>query len=205
MRHFELLIAAFAVAGSTTAVHAYDGSGFIASPDALQWPHWQGRLSFNSPSPVRGPLAGAVTGATGVSMMSDYYLTGSLVGRLRAGGFRATSGVLVGLQSGVSTVPLLGALGGAFGYERKVFGQTPALAPAEASNDPTTVPYLGFGYTGWSAAGGWRFNADLGVMSLKPGGGVKLGRVFTGGQSLDDTLRDMRWAPVFQVGVSYLF
>jgi hypothetical protein len=34
---------------------------------------------------------------------------------------------------------------------------------------------------------------------------VRFGRVFNGSQSLDDVVRDMRLAPVVQLGVSYSF
>ena len=43
------------------------------------------------------------------------------------------------------------------------------------------------------------------MVSLSPGTAVKLGKVFTGNQALDDTVRDMRWSPVLQLGVSYSF
>jgi hypothetical protein len=61
------------------------------------------------------------------------------------------------------------------------------------------------GYTGLSSKGGWGFSADVGVMALSPGSSVKLGRVFSGNQSLDDLLREMRLSPLVQVGVSYSF
>jgi hypothetical protein len=76
------------------------------------------------------------------------------------------------------------------------------VLPGDQAVDTPTLPYLGVGYTGLSPRGGWSFNADLGLMSLNPGNAGKLGRVFGGGQSLDDTVRDMRWSPVVQLGVS---
>jgi predicted glycoside hydrolase/deacetylase ChbG (UPF0249 family) len=53
--------------------------------------------------------------------------------------------------------------------------------------------------------GGWSFNADLGLVSQTRNGAVKLGRVMTGSQSLDDAVREMRWSPLVQLGVSYSF
>jgi hypothetical protein len=51
-----------------------------------------------SPAATRtfGP---ADPGLSGLTLMGDYYLTGSLLGAKRAGGFRATSGVVVGPRS----------------------------------------------------------------------------------------------------------
>jgi hypothetical protein len=37
------------------------------------------------------------------------------------------------------------------------------------------------------------------------GNAAKLGGLPGGPQSLDDTLRDMRWQPILQLGVSYSF
>ena len=66
-------------------------------------------------------------------------------------------------------------------------------------------PYLGVGYSSMVAKSGWSFTADLGVVSRSPGNVVRLGRVFNGGQSLDEVVRDMRLAPHVQLGVSYSF
>ena len=71
--------------------------------------------------------------------------------------------------------------------------------------DNTTVPYIGIGYSNLSTKSGWSFSADLGVVSQSPGNVVRFGRVFGGSQSLDDVVRDMRLAPVVQLGVSYSF
>jgi hypothetical protein len=88
---------------------------------------------------------------------------------------------------------------------RRVTGQATNVLPGDSSVDAPTLPYVGIGYTGLSPRGGWSFNADVGVVSLSPGNAAKLGRFFGGGQSLDDAVRDMRWSPVLQLGVSYSF
>ncbi|MEO8299745.1 MAG: hypothetical protein ABI574_18260 [Burkholderiales bacterium] len=81
---------------------------------------------------------------------------------------------------------------------------------AWASQMMTSVPYVGVGYTNagdlrdsWAST--WRFSADLGVMALSPSSAARLNRVVGGQQTLDDALRDMRLAPLLQVGVSYTF
>ena len=62
------------------------------------------------------------------------------------------------------------------------------------------MPYLGVGYTGLKPHGGWRYNADLGLVAQSPGGMRLIGT-----QSLDDTIRELRLAPLVQLGVSYSF
>jgi predicted membrane channel-forming protein YqfA (hemolysin III family) len=51
--------------------------------------------------------------------------------------------------------------------------------------------------------GGWGFSADLGV-AAQNGGNQRLMRSLMS-QSLDDTLRELRFTPVLQLGVSYRF
>ncbi|MEP7057828.1 MAG: hypothetical protein ABI809_08665 [Caldimonas sp.] len=199
--------AALALAGYCATAHADGGTGLRIDPDDLQWPRWQGRLSLTA-SAAAGRAAAADRSSQGLgslSLMSDYYLTGSLLGPKRAGGFRATSGVLIGPRSQAWAGSVPSGAGGTFSIDRSLFGQAPLMLPGDAATDAPTLPYLGVGYTGLSPRGGWSFHADLGLVSLSPGGAVKFGRVFTGTQSLDETLRDMRWSPVFQLGVSYHF
>lgn len=200
---------ALAIAGHVALAHGYNGDGLVVNADEFQWPRWQGRLSMGAATPgwsnSLGTLGNAGASVGSLSLMSDYYLTGSLLGAKRAGGFRATSGVMIGPRSQAWAGPVPGSAGGVFSVDRRLFGQAPAVLPGDASTDSSTLPYLGVGYTGLSPRGGWSFHADLGLVSLNPSGAVKLGRVFTGTQSLDDTVRDMHWSPVLQLGVSYSF
>ena len=202
MQGLERSLAAGAFAALAVGVQAADGSGLTVSPDDLYWPRWQTRMSV-LPAPASTSLGGPVkaAAASSLGLMSDYYMTGSLLGPRRAGGFRATSGVVIGPRAQAWT---LGG-GSAWGAERRGLGPAPVVLPGDSTVETATLPYLGVGYTGLSARGGWSFSADLGVMSLAPSGAVKLGKVFNGSQSLDDTLRDMRWSPVLQLGVSYSF
>jgi hypothetical protein len=203
------IAAVFAITGHVALVHAYDGNGLSVNPDQFQWPRWQGRLSMGVAAPPGTHGLGAYgnpgSPVGSLSLMSDYYLTGSLLGPKQAGGFRATSGVMIGPRSQAWAGPVPGSAGGAFSVDRRVFGLAPAALPGDASSDSPTLPYLGVGYTGLSSRGGWSVHADLGLVSLSPGGAVKFGRVFTGAQGLDEAVRDMRWSPVLQLGVSYSF
>ena len=182
------------LAAAASAVQASDGDGITASTEQLKWARWQGRMAFGAePAGLR---------LNTVSLMGDYYFIGSLAGSRRAGGFRATSGLLVGprTQSWLGQPGL--SAGSAFSVGTQAFGQTAALpAAGDTLSDTATLPYLGLGYTGLSLRGGWSFNADLGLVARSPGNVVKFGR----SQSLDDTVRELRLAPLLQFGMSYSF
>ena len=121
-----------------------------------------------------------------LSVLGDLYVTSSAPGfRAQPSGFRATSGVLVGSRA-------------------QPWGATP-ITPAPVVPTLGDRPYLGFGYSALSAKSGWSFSADLGVMSLSPGGVVRFGRAGNGNQGFDDLVRDLRLAPVLQLGISYSF
>jgi len=199
------ILSALALGGACIGAGAADGQGLNVDPDHLPWPRLQARLAMQSPltdSIALGTRAAPSLGS--LSVMGDYYVTPSFLGAQRTGGFRATSGLLVGPRGqawpGLGTAPTVGV-----GVDRRLSGSVTGASGDTAAPDSASLPYLGIGYTGLSARGGWSFSADLGLVSLSPGSAVKLGRVFTGSQALDETMRDMRWSPVLQLGVSYSF
>jgi len=72
------------------------------------------------------------------------------------------------------------------------------------ANDPfTSMSYLGIGYTGRSLRGGWGFSADLGLMSGNMSNSLRLGNNRV--QGMEDVLRDLRFKPVLQLGLSYSY
>ncbi|HUP07171.1 MAG TPA: hypothetical protein VMU47_08460 [Caldimonas sp.] len=199
------LLSTLALCGSCVGAGAADGQGLSVDPEQLPWPRLQTRLSVQSPLATNIALGSRAAPSLGsLSVMSDYYVTPSFLGAQRAGGFRATGGLLVGPRGqawpGLGTAPTLGV-----GADRHLSSSPVGAAGEAAPAEGASLPYVGIGYTGLSPRGGWSFSADLGMVSLSPGGAVKLGRVFNNSQTLDDTMRDMRWSPVLQVGVSYSF
>lgn len=198
-----------------SSAHATEGEGLTAAP------RWQGRvlLGTGPSSSLLGNAAELRSGANGTqtvrsfSLLGDYYFGNRVANRaslggsrdMLGGGFRATSGLLLGQRSGA--FPMLTALGAAnaarnFSVDLRS-AYLPLTEPAASENN--AVPYFGLGYTGASAKGGWGFSADVGVMALNPGSAVKLGRVVGGSQGLDELLREMRVSPTLQLGVSYTF
>lgn len=176
------------------------------SVEAAPWAQLQGRVSFGSATSAASRIGTQeMDGRTpGMSLMGDYYFTSSLLGAGTLGGFRATSGLIVGPRSQAwAGQPGLGA-GGAFSVGTRLFGS--AALPAslrDPASETAAMTYFGVGYTGLSGRGGWSFSADLGVAAPGPGA-VQLGRAF-GGQNLDDAVRDVRMRAMFQLGVSYAF
>lgn len=144
---------------------------------------------------------------SGASVLGDYYFGRAAARTEDPGGFRATTGVFLGsrlgLWGGYAPTMLSGNL---FSVEQHSFSlATPPQTAEGAGQDNSAVPYLGLGYSSASLKTGWGFSADLGLMALNPGNAVRLGRVFNGGQSLDDAVRELRLSPMVQLGVAYQF
>ena len=174
-----------------TPAMALEGDSLSLNPDQLPWARWQGRLSLGAATPIK---------VSSASLMGDYYFGRSLVGPGSSGGCRATSGLIFGPRSTLATGQPGLTAGNGFSIGSRLFGQAAMPSTSDTTGDSATLPYLGFGYTGLSARSGWSFSADLGLVAQTPGG-VKLIR----SQSLDDAVREMRLAPLLQLGVSYAF
>jgi hypothetical protein len=187
---------------SAAAGPVWAEGGLSLSVDPLAWPRVQARIGLAPTVPLSTDTP--VYGLQGGRVLGDYYFSpGPLWGSRVSGGFRATSGLLLsssGASLSMATVPRPG-------WSLSITQQSLSSAGFVDPNADSghAVPYLGVGYTGLSLKGGWGFTADVGLMALSPGSGLRLGRVMSGNQSLDDVLRDMRLTPVLQLGVSYSF
>jgi hypothetical protein len=210
MRNVLWICAAVASALALADARA-DGDGLTANADQVPWGRFQSRIGAVPGAPgwradlAPGERSGLQVG--GLGLLGDVYLGGSRASATWTDGFRATSGILIGARS-----PLLGPAAptgsdGLLASNRRLFGASPGTlgSAADLSADSATVPYIGIGYSNLSVKNGWSFSADLGIVSQNPGNVVRFGRVVGGAQSLDDLVRDMRLAPVVQLGVSYSF
>ena len=205
-------LALSAVAFSPLASWA-EGDGLSTDVDRVPWARFQGRIALAATSPLLRNSTTSFDGTglqvNGLSLMGDVYFGAAPAGgKNAAGGFRATSGVIVGARSTLWGTPPTAPTSGLLNVDRRLFG--PSAGSLGYTSDPNndvggTLPYIGIGYSSLAARSGWSFSADLGLVSLSPGNVVHLGRVFGGGQSLDDVVRDMRLTPVLQLGVSYSF
>lgn len=179
-------------------------TGLQVQDAPASWARWQARVGL-----ATAPQGGSATSLVSASpwegslqlrsaqLLGDYYFTGVGPVQRRAwgGGFRATSGLLIG--------PRLNAAGmGAAGSGLAV--TVSRSIGAVDGSDATASPYVGVGYTGLSLRNGISFTADLGLLARQSGGGLRLNRG-AGVQGLDDLVRELRMTPVVQVGVSYTF
>ena len=213
MRTATCIAATGLLASITAWAFAQQGDGLLPDPSGGAWSRWQTRVTLGiTPGAWRGD--GAAFNASGnklsgLSVLGDYYFASSAPATplSASGGFRATSGLIVGARStaylinnGLGAVSARRAGQGALGA-----GLSSLLPNPDLGADSGSSPYVGVGYTGASVKGGWGFSADIGLMATSPGSVVKLGRVLGGVQRLDDTLREMRLSPLLQLGVSYSF
>ena len=224
MRAIHGLVLVLAAAGATGAARAVDGQGLTApsaartatpslsslwstgAPDGVAVPGWRSRVVLGFASSglaLGGPghdFGGTARSAlSGARLFGDYYFSRPSALDARASGFRATSGLIAGPRLGAWVA---GEASSALSIERRSVGLLPpSLGVASVAR---AVPYLGVGYSDRSAKGRWGFSADVGVMALNPSSGLRYGRG-AGAQSVDDVLRDLRLAPVLQLGASYAF
>ncbi len=201
MNATALMLTLALVAGATQAA---DDTKLPAADGAQAWAKWQGRVSIGTAAdwrPALGIQDHAVYRPSSLSLFGDYYLSRALAGAVNTGGIRATGGVILGPRSlALANLPGAGT-GGNFSIGSRLFGTGAMPHSNDNTGDTAALPYLGLGYTGLSARSGWSFSADLGLIAQSPGSAVRLGR----GQSLDDVVRELRLAPVMQLGVSYSF
>ena len=180
---------------------AFAADGLLPPRSQDVWPLWQARITVSTAPLAPVTLAGDTAGHNAVqsgAVLSDYYFAPGLRLPASMGGLRATSGLMFGprgLASGSGTPWRAGGLA-------LQNGTSPLASDGSSDN---TVPYLGLGYTGLALKGGWGFTADFGLVAENPSGAGRVGRAIFGNQSFDNALRDLRFSPVLQVGVSYAF
>lgn len=178
------------------------------------WPAWPSSLHLSATALDNVPrdgtwLSSSPPGArapAGLSLTGDYYFLGD---RLATpdwrSGLRASSVLLV-RQPGVSVTDLaLSSRAIASGSSLARPLGAGALHTDTTSESYSTLPYLGIGYSGMSVKSGWGFWADVGLVVQSPGGALGLGRVLAGSQGVDELLRELRLAPMLQLGVNYAF
>lgn len=184
------------------AVPAIAGDG-LTQPEPHVWARWQGRIALQSTTPVwqadlsRGDGAGLKV--QGIGLLGDYYFLNAPLGGEGAGGFRATTGVLLG-----NSTSLLGAAAATTGNGLNMSHRARAAA-GDPGSDAMTVPYVGIGYSGLTGRNGWGFAADLGLMALTGETRVRLGRSDRLAAYQEDQLRELRLSPVLQLGITYSF
>ncbi|MEN9631534.1 MAG: hypothetical protein RJA10_4762 [Pseudomonadota bacterium] len=166
-----------------TALSASAAEGLTVPASAAGWTGWQVRLEgVDQPVQRLAPLGG--DNSSRVALLGDYDLGDFGLALPRtAGRFRATSGVLFGLQHPAA----------------------PRQPGMGLDTPPPMAPYIGLGYTGWFTKSGLSFSADVGVTADYPGGAWRLGRAWLGSQGSDATLRELRVQPRLRLGMQYSY
>lgn len=186
------------------------GNGLALSepPSTNLWPHWEGRIGvvLDRPAdPMSNSFVLAQPAYNGLKvyslhLLSDYYF---------AGGFRATAG----LVRGSSNLPWWpsdqqGATGLNLSMQRLDVLSHPGQDHAQ-SDDSRTSPYLGAGYStrlsGLHSDSAWRFNADLGLISINSNNIDRISRALQGDEGVESIIRELRLRPVIKFSVNYAF
>lgn len=172
------------------------------------WPHWEGRVGVMMDRPTNPlkdtyvlfqPVSNGLN-IRGVHVLSDYYIDG---------GFRATAGMVRG--DAVQSWWDGGGGGLNISLQRLDSINIPGTAPGIglSSLGSNSVPYIGAGYTtriNTSAIpSAWRFNADLGLISINNNNFGRISRALSGDQSVDSLIRDLRFRPLIKFSVGYSF
>lgn len=182
------------------------GKGLSLNDPGL-WPHWEGRIGAVIDRPV-DPLKDSFVltqpnqqglRLRSLHLLSDYYLDG---------GFRATAGIVRGEtgQAWWST----GERGGGLNLSlQRVDTLSLGSTPGSDASSQQTTPYVGAGYSTRldtrGAVSAWRFNADLGIITINSSNINRISQVIMGDKPLDTIARDLRLRPVIKVSVGYAF
>jgi hypothetical protein len=160
------------------------------------------RLGYQTSAGLSGiaPMAAAVSG--------DYYFSKDLADATSPRtGFRASSVLLI-RQPGISLSDLAWSSRAAVSFGTSHGVALPSLFPGlvdSSADNASAMPYLGIGYSDVSLKTGWGFWADIGLVVQNPANALGLGRVMSGNQGVEDLIRELRMAPMVQLGVSYSF
>lgn len=191
------------------AASSGDGLALREPPSTNLWPHWEGRIGVVLDRPA-DPMSNsfvlaqpAYNGLKVYSMhvLSDYYF---------AGGFRATAG----LVRGSSNLPWWpseqqGATGLNLSMQRLDVLSPPGYDGASSNDNNRTSPYLGAGYStrlaGMRPDSAWRFNADLGLITINSNNIDRISRALQGDAGVETIIRELRLRPVVKVSVNYAF
>lgn len=182
------------------AAAAGAAEGLVIKAAETVWPQWQARITVMAANvvPTAAPWfdgGNAARGVQGGAIFGDFVFASPSFGS-----FRASGGLLSG---GLGGLPLLQTNAGSRLGVALLGSSVSAYVPG--SESPSTLPYLGLGFSGATGLSGLAITADLGVTAERPAAAAGLGRALFGNQGMERSLREMRLAPVMQLGLRYTF
>ena len=173
--------------------------GLVPRAGDWLWPQLQARITVQTAAlaplalgNVNDTVAVGARGVQGGGIFGDY-----VIATPRFGNFRATSGMMLGAQGGAPVLSAAPGVGLGVTILDAGYG-----ASAGANDGIAALPYLGLGYSSASLWRSFSLNADVGIVAGRAAG---LGRAVLGNQARDVATRDLRLAPVLQLGVQYSF
>lgn len=199
-------LAALAGAWLLAASPAKAQDGLVARGNDWLWPQVQARITVQTTalSPLglaRGgsetPVTSLARGVQAGALWGDYVFAAPSFGN-----FRATGGLVLGTPSGAPLAAV--GSGSRLGVTVLDSPSAPGLGTSLA-DIPGAQPYLGLGYSSPALWGRLSVSADFGLVAGRPSALGSVGRALLGNQPLDTALREMRLAPLMQVGVRYTF
>lgn len=188
-----------ALACAAMAPAALAADGLLAPAAGGVWPQWQARISVQSATLSPLTLSQLFEGGTqqrglqGGALLGDYYFASPAFGS-----FRASGGLLLGLQGGAPVG--VASAGSRLGLSLSSGGSLVSTPGAEGAGAAT---YLGLGFTSLAWRSSLALTADVGMVADRSAIGV--GRAIFGNQGMDNTLREMRLSPMLQLGLRYTF
>jgi hypothetical protein len=190
----SILVMTMALLGT----HGAQASQGLVAPSAdTLWPQWQARVAVQTSLVTPLGLWQAHGGSAsrsgqGAAVFGDYYFA-----QPSFGSFRASGGMLFGAMGGA---PLLQV-----SASSRLGLQTLGGGSRAGAENPGAVPYLGLGFTTAAWRNAWSLTADMGWVAEQPSAFGGVGRAIFGNQGWETALRDIRLAPVLQLGVRYTF
>ena len=140
------------------------GEGLSADADRVPWARFQGRIAYAATVPLAStpvtPSDGTGLQVQGLSLMGDVYFGAGPGGSAgsSAGGFRATSGVIVGTRSSLWGMSAMSPASGPLNVDRR-FSELAAnlgTSPTGSRGRGTCLPGIGLqklaARSGWSSA-----------------------------------------------------
>jgi len=174
----------------------------LSQPAAdMLWPQWQARVTLmtsGASTLATAPLAEGRAAPRGLSvgaLLGDYVFA-----RPAFGSFRASGGLMSGHLGGLPLATTLA--GGRFDVSVQ---RSTTSAGQPGTEAPAALPYFGVGFSGAAGLVGLSLTADVGLVAERPEAAVGLGRALFGNQGMERSLRELRLAPVMQLGVRYTF
>jgi hypothetical protein len=189
---------------SVLPLTAMAGNGLVPPAADTLWPRWHARIAVQGAQTSTHSISSlaegrsSLLGLQGGALLGDYHFAQRWFGV-----FRASGGLLMGVHGGA---PVLSAdIGTRLGLT-VLRGESQAPLPGAYASDSTdTVPYLGVGFSSDLWKNALSVTADLGLVASQPSAALGVGRALFGNQGMERAMREMRIAPLLQLGVRYAF